>query len=85
VCCRAADIRLSAASIAAVQEPSGPDPVFPGGHADPWDHVEAAMALDVAGLHGEAAAAYAWLARAQRLGRLVGGEVSGRLRARGDL
>ena len=34
------------------------DPVVPGGHCDPWNHVETAMALDVAGLHAEAAAAY---------------------------
>jgi MMP endo-(1,4)-3-O-methyl-alpha-D-mannosidase len=60
------DVAASAASIAAVQEPSGLIPWFPGGHADPWDHVEAAMALDVAGLHAEAAAAYAWLVREQR-------------------
>ena len=26
-------------------------PWFPGGHCDPWNHVESAMALDVAGLH----------------------------------
>ena len=26
-------------------------PWFPGGHCDPWNHVETAMALDVAGLH----------------------------------
>ena len=29
-------------------------PWFPGGHCDPWNHVESAMALDVAGLHDEA-------------------------------
>ena len=30
---------------------SGMIPWFPGGHCDPWNHVESAMALDVAGLH----------------------------------
>ena len=29
-------------------------PWFPGGHCDPWNHVETAMALDVAGFHHEA-------------------------------
>jgi hypothetical protein len=62
----AADLAASAASIAAAQESSGAIPWFPGGHADPWDHVETAMALDVAGLHAEAEAAYRWLSHEQR-------------------
>ncbi|MGI8753010.1 MAG: hypothetical protein ACR2MN_11985 [Acidimicrobiales bacterium] len=33
--------------------------------ADPWNHVEAAMALVVAGRVAEAEAAYAWLASTQ--------------------
>ena len=41
-------------------------PWFPGGHADPWNHVEAAMALDVAGRHDAATAAYQWLVDGQR-------------------
>ncbi len=53
-------------SIAAVQLPSGMIPWFPGGHADPWNHVEAAMALAVGGRRREAEAAYAWLAAEQR-------------------
>ncbi len=56
----------TAESIAAVQLASGMIPWFPGGHADPWNHVEATMALDVAGRRSEAEAAYAWLARRQR-------------------
>ena len=36
-----------------------------GHHLDPWDHVEAAMALDAAGEHERAEAAYRWLARHQ--------------------
>ncbi len=32
---------------------------------DPWDHVEAAMGLSVAGLYDQAEAAYHWLARHQ--------------------
>ncbi|MBY8887311.1 prenyltransferase [Streptomyces sp. PTM05] len=53
------------AGIAAAQRPDGAVPWFDGGHLDPWDHVEAAMALDAAGEHARAAAAYAWLARVQ--------------------
>ena len=56
----------TAASIAAAQRPDGAIPWEPGRHVDPWDHVECAMALDVAGRHGEARAAYEWLARTQR-------------------
>jgi GH15 family glucan-1,4-alpha-glucosidase len=51
----------TAESIAALQLPSGMIPWFPGGHCDPWNHVETAMALDVAGLHGAAELAYEWL------------------------
>ncbi len=41
-------------------------PWFPGGHCDPWNHVESAMALDVAGFHTEAERAYDWLVDTQR-------------------
>lgn len=53
------------AGILAVQRPDGAIPWFEGGHLDPWDHVEAAMALDAAGEHEHAEAAYTWLARRQ--------------------
>ncbi|MGI9033910.1 MAG: prenyltransferase [Acidimicrobiales bacterium] len=53
-------------TIAAVQQGDGMIPWFPGGHADPWNHVEAAMALDAGGRRAEADAAYAWLAGTQR-------------------
>ena len=56
----------SAEYLAALQEPSGKIPWWPGGHCDPWNHVESAMALDVAGFHAEAEAAYEWLADVQR-------------------
>jgi hypothetical protein len=49
-----------------VQEPSGMIPWFSGGHADPWNHVEGAMALAAYGEIGAAEAAYAWLASTQR-------------------
>ena len=58
--------RQTAESIAAAQEPDGAIPWFTGGHTDPWDHIESAMALTVAGLRDEAVAAYRWSARTQR-------------------
>lgn len=38
----------------------------PNGHADPWNHVESAMALDAGGRVDEARAAYSWMQKAQR-------------------
>ncbi|WP_326599273.1 prenyltransferase [Streptomyces sp. NBC_01803] len=61
----AAEAAATAAGIAATQRPDGAIPWFRGHHLDPWDHVEAAMALDSAGEHERAAAAYEWLARHQ--------------------
>jgi hypothetical protein len=61
-----AELAATVEAIAGVQLPDGMIPWFPGGHADPWNHVEAAMALDVGGRHREAEAAYRWLARTQR-------------------
>ncbi len=43
------------------QLPSGMIPWVPGGHADPWNHVEAAMALATAGQIQNAERAYDWL------------------------
>ena len=53
-------------TIAETQEKSGMIPWFPGGHADPWNHVEAAMALLVGGRRGEAERAFDWLIAQQR-------------------
>ena len=61
----AEEILATARSIAAAQEPSGAIPWFPGGHVDPWDHVECAMALSAAGLVAEAERAYDYLRRTQ--------------------
>jgi hypothetical protein len=61
----ATDLSRTVESIAAVQLDTGMIPWFPGGHADPWNHVEAAMALALGGRVDEAAAAYRWLARIQ--------------------
>jgi hypothetical protein len=56
----------TALSIAAAQESSGAIPWFEGGHTDPWDHVESAMALTAAGLLEPARAAFDWSRRTQR-------------------
>lgn len=61
-----ADCMQTAESIAAVQLSSGEIPWSVGGHTDPWDHVECAMALTVSGLRDEARAAYEWCRREQR-------------------
>jgi hypothetical protein len=53
-------------AIAAIQEPDGNIPWTPGNHTDPWNLVEAAMALDVGGHHTEAERAYEWLRSVQR-------------------
>ncbi|GHJ37952.1 prenyltransferase [Streptomyces sp. TS71-3] len=60
--------RQAAATVRAIlgaQRPDGAIPWFRGHHLDPWDHTEAAMALDAAGEHEAAARAYDWLARHQ--------------------
>jgi hypothetical protein len=51
--------------IASVQLPSGMIPWFPGGHADPWNHTEGAMALVRGGRRAEAERAFDWLAATQ--------------------
>lgn len=61
----AAEVRATADSIASVQLRSGMIPWFPGGHADPWNHTEAAMALAVGGRLREAERAYEWLTARQ--------------------
>jgi len=61
----ATDVVASAETIAHVQRRDGMIPWFEGGHCDPWNHVEAAMALSVCGLHAQAEAAFAWLAERQ--------------------
>ena len=59
------EVLRSAEHIAGLQLPTGEIPWWPGGHCDPWNHVETAMALDVAGLHAHARHAYRWLADIQ--------------------
>ena len=60
-----ADLESTVGTIAALQLPTGMIPWFPGGHADPWNHVEAAMALVLGGRVEAAEAAYRWLAGIQ--------------------
>jgi GH15 family glucan-1,4-alpha-glucosidase len=59
------ELRKMADAIASVQKPDGEIPWSKGGKTDPWDHVEAAMGLTVAGYHEEARAAFDWSARTQ--------------------
>ena len=47
------------------QTAHGEIPWFEGGHSDPWDHTEAAMALSIMGEHAAAERAYRWLASKQ--------------------
>ncbi|MEU1078460.1 MULTISPECIES: prenyltransferase [unclassified Streptomyces] len=61
----AAQATATVAGILAVQREDGAIPWFRGHHLDPWDHTEAAMALDAAGEHEAAGRAYEWLARHQ--------------------
>lgn len=60
------EVLASAGHLASLQTASGMIPWFPGGHCDAWNHVESAMALDVAGCNAEAERAYGWLAGIQR-------------------
>ena len=55
------DVLATAHAIAEVQRHDGMIPWFEDGHCDPWNHVEAAMALTVCGLVNEAMDAYRWL------------------------
>jgi len=59
------DIEATLEAIEAAQAPDGCIPWYEGGHADPWDHVECAMALDLGGRHDAVARAYEWLQKTQ--------------------
>ncbi|MFB6172510.1 MAG: prenyltransferase [Haloarculaceae archaeon] len=59
------DLAGAVAYIERVQRESGLIPWEVDGPADPWDHVESAMALSAAGRREAAEAAYRWLADAQ--------------------
>lgn len=55
------DILATVRTIAAHQRADGMIPWFCGGHCDPWNHVEAVMALSVCGFDDEAEHALDWL------------------------
>ncbi len=59
------EVLQTAHSIASVQCKNGMIPWLDGGHSDPWNHVEAAMALAVTGMWEEATRAYEWLVSSQ--------------------
>jgi hypothetical protein len=51
--------------ITGMQKDSGEIPWSVGGKTDPWDHIESAMGLSVAGYFSQAEKAYQWLIRTQ--------------------
>lgn len=59
------DIETTASFILDVQTEAGEIPWSVGGITDPWDHVEGAMGLTVAGHFEAARRAYVWSARTQ--------------------
>lgn len=59
------EIDQTAAWIATVQLPSGMVPWYRGGHADPWNHMEATMALAAGRRWSEVERAFAWLSANQ--------------------
>jgi hypothetical protein len=61
-----AELAETVDAIAGWQLGSGMIPWFPGGHADPWNHVEATMALLVGGQRRAAERAFDWLLARQR-------------------
>jgi hypothetical protein len=62
----AQELEATVSAIASEQRADGNLPWTAGGHTDPWNMVEALMALDLGGRVEEARAAYEWLARMQR-------------------
>ena len=59
-------VRATASAIGEQQTSTGMILWFSEGHADTWNHTEAAMALSTAGLHTAAERAFDWLAQSQR-------------------
>lgn len=57
----ASERRETAKAIAAIQAPDGSIAWEAGRHVDPWNMIEAAMGLDVCGMHTEARRAFGWL------------------------
>jgi hypothetical protein len=59
------EIGQTAAWIASLQLPNGMVPWYRGGHADPWNHLEATMALAAGGRWADVERAFDWLAANQ--------------------
>lgn len=59
------EIEQTAAWLASCQLRTGMVPWYAGGHADPWNHTEAAMAMAAGGRWAEAERCFAWLAGQQ--------------------
>ncbi|MBX6387449.1 MAG: hypothetical protein IRZ08_00365 [Frankia sp.] len=59
-------IARTADAIVAMQEPDGAIPWYPGGHTDPWDHLECVMALELGDRQDAADRGWDWLVRNQR-------------------
>src|SRR5579875_27078 len=59
------EVAETAAWLASMQLPDGMVPWYRGGHADPWNHVEVAMALAAGGREAEVERAFAWLESTQ--------------------
>lgn len=59
------DISAVASFIAGIQKDNGEIPWSEGGKTNPWDHVESAMGLSVAGRLKEAEKAYEWMKETQ--------------------
>jgi hypothetical protein len=59
------EVAQSGRHLEALQRSNGMVPWFEGGHCDPWNHVESAMALTVCGRYEASDAAYSWLAQTQ--------------------
>ena len=57
----AKQVQATVDAIAEIQLPDGNIPWTPGEHSDPWNLVEAAMALDLGHRYVEAERAYEWL------------------------
>jgi len=62
----AKQLQATVEAIAEWQLASGMVPWFPGGHADPWNHTEALMALMLGGHRREAELGFEWLQKTQR-------------------
>jgi len=60
-----AEVAQTVDAIASVQMPDGNIPWVPAGKTDPWNLIEAAMALDVGNRFAEAEHAYEWLTKTQ--------------------